>query len=137
MHEVTALLSHSLQQYRPGLIFVNAGVNNLSKTYLYENEASTKYELTGLENVISQHTARSSCARVILTYISATKDGRVNARAIDINGRIEQSCARNGWLFMDNKNFTTEDLRDTVNFNYCGEGKFIAKLQDSICKSMC
>ena len=62
VHEVTALLSHSLQQHRPGFIFVNVGVNNLSKTYLYENEmhqlASTKYELTGLENVIYQYTAR-------------------------------------------------------------------------------
>ena len=50
--------------------------------------ASTKYELTGLENVISQYTARSSCARVILSSISAMKDGRVNARAIDINGHL-------------------------------------------------
>ena len=48
---------------------------------------------------------------MILSPISATKDGRVNARAIDINGHIEQCCARNGWLFMDNKNITTADLR--------------------------
>ena len=141
VHEVTTLLSNSLQQFKPGFIFVNAGVNNLSKTHLYRNEmhqlASTKYELTGLENVISLYTASLPGVRVILSSITATKDGRVNARAMDINGHIEQCCAKNGWLFMDNKNITTADLRDTVHFNYGGEEKFMANLQDSIVRSMC
>ena len=140
VHEVTNLLSRCLKKFRPGFVFVHAGVNNLSKTYLYQNEkhqlASTKSELAGLENVISQYAAGVSGMRVILSSVTATKDGRVNARATDINEHIELCCAKNGWLFMDNKNFATKDLRFTVHFNKSGEEKFLANLQDSICRSI-
>ena len=100
VNEVTERLQQCLERFRPGIIFIQAGVNNLSKTYLYQNEvhqiATTKSELAGLECVVSNYVSRARGARIILSSITAARDGRINARDKDINEYIEQCCKRNG-----------------------------------------
>ena len=134
--EVTERLQQCLERFRPGIIFIHAGVNNLSKTYLYQNEvhqiATTKSELAGLECVVSNYVSMARGARIILSSITATKDGRINARAKDINEYIEQCCMRNGWCFMNNDNIGKADLKDTVHFNTIGENKFLVNLENNI-----
>ena len=140
IHEVTGLLSKRLMQSSPGFIFVNAGVNNLSKTYLFQNEmhlnASAIYQFSGLENVITKYAASFPSVKVIISSVTVTKDGRINARAINMNKHIEHCCAKNGWHFMDNENITTSDLKDTVHFNKSGEEKFLANLQDALFRAV-
>ena len=62
VNEVTERLQQCLERFRPGIIFIQAGVNNLSKTYLYQNEvhqiATPKSELAGLECVVSNNGSR-------------------------------------------------------------------------------
>lgn len=136
VNEVTEKLQQCLERYRPGIIFIHTGVNNLSKTYLYQNEmhqiATTKSELAGLECVVSNYVSGARGVRIILSSITATKDGRINARAKDINEYIEQCCMRNGWCFMNNDNIGKADLRDTVHFDTIGENKFFVNLEKTI-----
>ena len=136
VHEVATLLRQCLGRFRPGIIFIHAGVNNLSKTYLYKNEihqmSCAKFELAVLENILSSYVSESLGTRVILSSVTATKDGRINARAKYLNDYIEQCCVRNKWCFMDDRNIGTEDLRDAVHLNKLGEEKFLSNLRDSI-----
>ena len=58
-------------------------MNNLGKTYLYQPKS----------NLLPA--AGASGVRVILSSVTATEDGQVNAHAININEHIEQCCMRN------------------------------------------
>ena len=136
VHEVNHLLKCGLEEIRPGLIFVHAGVNNLSKNYLYKSEfqqiQSTLFEMGALENTISQYTETFSGVQVIFSSVTATKDGDINARALIINEQIKECCARRRWHFMDNNDIDVTHLRDTVHLNSVGETILAQRLKDTI-----
>lgn len=87
------------ERYCPRVVLVHAGVNNLSKTYLYENEfqqlQSTKNELFHLEQSIQNIILQNKQVKVILSTILVTKDGFVNARAGIMNEIMKSCCERN------------------------------------------
>lgn len=138
MSQVQAGLWEDIRRYPPKVIFVHAGINDLSKTHLFINEyqqiSSTIEQLTHLERLLKTYTVMCPDVRITISAIVTTKDGYINARSDVLNAEIEQCCRRNNWTFMDNGNITVAMLRDTVHLNEQGENTFMSNVMHMLCE---
>ena len=133
-------LEVNVQAFSPKIIIFHAGVNNLSKTYLYTNEysqiSSALAEIVQLEQLLKQYSMVYLDTKIVLSAIVATKDGFINARSNIVNEDIRLCCERNKWSYMDNNNVTENMLRDTVHLNRQGEDVFIHNIMTAISNAL-
>ena len=101
---------------KPRKLLCHVGVNNLSKTFLYESEfhqiQSTQNELQNFEKSLKEVTSKYDQTKVIFSSVLVTKDGFVNARADILNEAMRLCCYRNNWTFMNTDNIMLCHLRD-------------------------
>ena len=118
-----------VSKYSPKLLLIHGGVNNLSKTHLFQNEfeqlSVTRSQIIDLEASLQQLSLFHHGMRIIISGIVHTKDGFLNARLEAINHELLQMCVRNSWYYMDNDNIHYTHLKDTVHFNGIGEDRFV------------
>ena len=129
IHEAQHDLEMSVKRYPPKAIFFQAGVNNMSKTYLYRNEyqqiTSALDQINQLEQGLKMYPMVYLGVKIVLSAIIATKDGFINARSDIVNEKIRLCCQRNNWTYMNNDNVTTDMLRDSVHLDSQGEDIFV------------
>jgi hypothetical protein len=123
--DVHSNLQRLSEMYPPKVIFVHAGVNNLSKCYLYVNEfhqlSVAQQEFKSLTLLLQTLCTQFPQVHVILSSIITTKDDFINARSEIINEMLKQTCKENRWSFMNNANLNRSCLRDNVHLNRDGE----------------
>ena len=134
VHQIHNKFVELIRKYPPRLIFIHAGVNNMSKCFLYPNELVQMQvafkEIDLLAECLKNVTSQSDI--IISSLVPSTKDGMINNRSARLNNFIKEVCILNSWTFMDNSNVHLCELRDTVHFNHGGECKFI----DNILRAM-
>lgn len=134
--QVEQALQGGLERDRPGLILIHAGVNNLSKNFLYRDEyhqlQAISQEIELLVAKLTEYEELIPESKIILSSVTATKDGSINMKAGLINEQLKLYCERRCWRFMDNSNIMNSHLRDTVHFNSVGEERFISNLRKCI-----
>ena len=118
--------------YTPWVVFIHAGINNLSKDYLFESEneqlyAATK-QLDALTVMLQHLCSRERNVTVIFSLIVKCKDEFINAKSRIMNDRTTNVCKQNGWLVMDNSNISYHHLMDVVHLNGDGESVFSGEL---------
>ncbi len=130
--KVCGTLTDELVRQRPLVVFVHAGVNNLSKTFLYTNEfhqmTSTIDELNAMEALLTNYVSHFVQTKVIVSHILVTNDRAINARAKIINSELQKICSRHQWLCMHHDNIYSRHLRDSVHLNDVGHDLFVRNI---------
>ena len=84
MRQVTQILRESLNRVDPELILIHAGINNVSKNHLYSNEyhqlQSTADDIGSLASSIAEYEKSFPDVRVILSFVTATRDGWIDEK---------------------------------------------------------
>lgn len=111
-------------------------MNNVSKNFLYRDEyhllQAISQEIELLVAKLAKYEELIPESKIILSSVTATKDGSINMKAGLINEQLKLYCERRCWCFMDNSNIMNSHLRDTVHFNSVGEERFISNLRECI-----
>ena len=127
IHEVQHDLEIYTKRFAPKIIIFHAGVNNVSKTYLYRNEyeqiTCALDQTKQLEQELKKFPMVYQGVKIVLSAIVVTKDGFINARSEIVNEQIRSCCRKNNWVYISNHNLTTR-LRDSVHLNIQGEDIF-------------
>ena len=122
--------------YTPRVVFIHAGINNLSKDYLFESENEQLYaaikQLDALTIMLQHLCSREWNVTVIISLIVKCKDEFINAKSRIMNDRTTNVCKQNGWLVMDNSNISYHHLKDVVHLNGDGESVFLENFYDTI-----
>ncbi|VDI70479.1 Hypothetical predicted protein [Mytilus galloprovincialis] len=114
--EITPQIERLTRMHPPRLLFIHVGVNNVSKSFLFESEFSqlliTTQQLEHLAHILQCTRTSDRHVSIVLSSIIRCKDEAINARSAIINEKIESLCKRNCWMFMDNSNINCRHLRD-------------------------
>lgn len=120
----------------PFIILIHAGVNNLSKEYLYNNECQqmciAENAICNFSTVLLQMCAGERKIHVVWSSIIKTKDDNINIRAVALNTIIREMCIKYDWIFMDNSNISINQLRDNVHLNRSGETVFVRNISETM-----
>jgi hypothetical protein len=86
--------------YTPRVVFIHAGINNLSKEYLFESENEQLYaaikQLDALTIMLQHLCSREWNVTVIFSLIVKCKDEFINAKSRIMNDRTTNVCKQNG-----------------------------------------
>ena len=123
--------------YVPKVIIVHAGVNNVSKCFLYDSEynqlCDASKQLQELTIMLQRLASEIHGVKVIISSIIPTKNDNINARSKILNDQMDYLCRENMWTFMNNSNINIHHLRDNVHLNKEGQLIFIKNLQNIFC----
>ena len=104
----------------------------MSKLHLHKNEyeqiREACAEIDKLEISLKTMCANETKLSIILGGVTVTKDRYINARTEILNCHIKQCCNRNNWIFLENSNIQSSNLKDTVHLNRSGEEMYIKNL---------
>ncbi|CAC5377996.1 unnamed protein product [Mytilus coruscus] len=129
--EITPKIERLTRTQPPRLIFIHEGVNNVSKSFLINNEfnqlLSTTQQFEHLAQMLQCTLESDRHVSIVLSLIIMCKDEAINARSTIIN---ENLCKRNCWMFMENSNINCRHLRDCVHLNEEGQSIFLNNLYD-------
>ena len=136
IHEVQHDLEIYTKRFAPKIIIFHAGVNNVSKTYLYRNEheqiTCALDQTKQLEQELKKFPMVYQGVKIVLSAIVVTKDGFINARSEIVNEQIRSCCRKNNWVYISNHNLTTGMLRDSVHLNRQGEDTFVHNIMSNV-----
>lgn len=131
-------LEEAVMSYPPNVVLCHAGVNNLSKSFLFHSEyhqiTSAIEQLRRLECMLQSYSSVYLDVKIVMSAIISTKDGYINARSEILNDKIRLCCQRNNWVYMDNRNLTMDMLKDTVHLNDFGEKLFVDNVLTTLSK---
>lgn len=123
--------------YPPRVIFIHAGVNNLSQPFLFENEyhqmSIAMRQLDNLGSTLRRLSEKSLDLRVIVSSVIKTRDDFINARSVLINDQMKFMCVKNSWFYMDNSNIDLGHLKDNVHLNEQGQQALVKNFYCSLC----
>lgn len=98
IEQVQTNLCRISKYINPFVIFIHAGVNNLSKEYLYNNEYQqmciAKNALLKFSPVLLQMCAGNRKVQVVSSSIIKTKDDNINIRATVHNKITREMCIK-------------------------------------------